>query len=161
MSVLYTILLVLFIINALLLTTVILLQSGKGGMGTIFGGGGAGSVFGATGGATLLSKLTTIFAIIFMALSFGLARITIDNASVDPKAKKESATPSAIEVTPTAMTTPKKDNNIKLTPVKKGATKTPIKTITINPDKKAPVKIETKKVDGKVAPTPEKKDPAK
>ena len=46
------------------LVILVLLQSGKEGMGVIFGGGG-GSVFGSTGAGNLLSKLTAGAAIVF------------------------------------------------------------------------------------------------
>lgn len=62
---------------AIFLIAVILLQSGKGGdIGAAFGAGGSQSLFGARGAATLLSKLTTIGAIIFLLTSLSLATIS-------------------------------------------------------------------------------------
>lgn len=46
----------------------VLLQSGKEGMGVIFGGGSQ-SVFGSTGAGGLLVKLTAIFGVIFLITS--------------------------------------------------------------------------------------------
>ena len=51
----------------LLLLLVILLQQGKGGdMASAFGGGSSQTAFGARAGATLLTKMTTVCAVLFM-----------------------------------------------------------------------------------------------
>jgi len=56
------------------LILVVLLQTGKGAdLAGAFGVGGSQTAFGARGAATLLSKLTTISAIVFMITSFTLA----------------------------------------------------------------------------------------
>ena len=61
---LYYLLTTLYIIVCLLLLLVILLQQGKGGdMASAFGGGSSQTAFGARTGATLLTKLTTGFAV--------------------------------------------------------------------------------------------------
>jgi preprotein translocase subunit SecG len=60
--------LTLHIIACLFLITVVLLQSGKEGMGVIFGGGSS-SVFGSGGAGGLLTKLTAMFAAIFLVTS--------------------------------------------------------------------------------------------
>lgn len=52
-----TLILTLHIIVCVLLVILILLQSGKEGMGVIFGGGNA-SVFGSSGAGSILAKLT-------------------------------------------------------------------------------------------------------
>ena len=56
------------IIACVALVVLVLLQSGKEGMGIIFGGGG-GSVFGSTGAGNLLSKLTAGAATVFFLTS--------------------------------------------------------------------------------------------
>jgi preprotein translocase subunit SecG len=58
----------LHVIACLILITVVLLQSGKEGMGVIFGGG-SGSVFGSSGAGGLLTKVTAGAAAIFLATS--------------------------------------------------------------------------------------------
>lgn len=59
--------------TAILLIIMILLQSGKGSdIGAAFGAGGSQSLFGARGAATLLSKITTVFAMIFLITSLSL-----------------------------------------------------------------------------------------
>lgn len=68
------IILILHFIVAVFLITVILLQSGKGSdIGAAFGAGGSQSLFGARGASTILTKATTIVAIIFLLTSLCLA----------------------------------------------------------------------------------------
>ena len=64
---------ILHIIVCLILIFAVLLQSGKAAdLAGAFGGGGSQTAFGARGNATLLTKLTTASAIIFMLTSLGL-----------------------------------------------------------------------------------------
>ncbi len=64
---------VLHIVLCLFLIVVVLLQTGKGAdMGAAFGGASQ-TVFGATGAMTLLHKVTTVTAVLFMLTSLGLA----------------------------------------------------------------------------------------
>ncbi len=65
----------LHIVVCVLLIAVVLLQKSKGdGLSGAFGGGGALTAsFGNRGAATLLSKATTVLAVLFMATSFFLA----------------------------------------------------------------------------------------
>jgi preprotein translocase subunit SecG len=61
----------------ILLVLIVLLQSGKGAaMGASFGGGAGQTLFGATGPATILTKITTAVAIIFMITSLLLAYLS-------------------------------------------------------------------------------------
>ncbi len=70
MSVLITII---HVIVCFILILAVLLQSGKAAdLAGAFGGMGSQSVFGPRGAATLLSKLTTISAVLFMITSLGL-----------------------------------------------------------------------------------------
>ncbi|UCF63274.1 MAG: preprotein translocase subunit SecG [bacterium] len=70
---LYSILLILFVLVALLMTLTILMQSAKGGgLAASFGGMGAGGVFGPRGAANFLQKATT-----FLAILYGLLCLTI------------------------------------------------------------------------------------
>ncbi len=62
------------IIACVFLIILVLLQSGKEGMGVIFGGG-SGSVFGGAGAGGLLVKLTTGAAIIFLITSLSYNKI--------------------------------------------------------------------------------------
>ena len=61
------------IIVCFILIIAVLLQSGKSAdLAGAFGGGGSQTVFGARGAATILSKATTICAVLFMLTSLGL-----------------------------------------------------------------------------------------
>jgi preprotein translocase subunit SecG len=64
----------LHLITAAILILVVLLQSGKAGdLASTFGGATSQSAFGARSAATVLTKATTISAIIFMCTSLGLS----------------------------------------------------------------------------------------
>jgi preprotein translocase subunit SecG len=70
----FILLLILHILASLVLILVVLLQSGKAGdLASAFGGAGTQTAFGARGATTILSKATTICAIIFMVTSLGLS----------------------------------------------------------------------------------------
>ena len=63
-----TFIITIHIIACIALVVLVLLQSGKEGMGVIFGGGGS-SLFGSSGAGGLLSKLTAGAAVIFFCTS--------------------------------------------------------------------------------------------
>ena len=63
-----TLIITIHIIACIALVILVLLQSGKEGMGVIFGGGGS-SLFGSTGAGGLLSRLTAGAAVIFFCTS--------------------------------------------------------------------------------------------
>jgi preprotein translocase subunit SecG len=72
---LYYILATIYVLTCFVLMLVILLQQGKGGdIANAFGGGSSQAAFGARSGATVLSRATTIAAVIFMigALVLGI-----------------------------------------------------------------------------------------
>ena len=74
--VLYYILTTFYVFVCIVLLLVILLQQGKGGdMASAFGGGSSQTAFGARGGATVLTKMTTVFAVLFMLSALALAII--------------------------------------------------------------------------------------
>ena len=61
----------------ILLVLIVLLQSGKGAtMGVSLGGGAGQTLFGATGPASILTKITTAVAVIFMITSLMLAYLS-------------------------------------------------------------------------------------
>lgn len=66
-----TAILTLHVIVCIILVVLVLLQSGREGMGVIFGGGGNSSVFGSAGAGGVLAKLTTFLAAIFICTSLG------------------------------------------------------------------------------------------
>jgi preprotein translocase subunit SecG len=72
---LYYLVEILYVAVCLVLMLVILLQQGKGGdIASAFGGGSSQAAFGARSGATVLSRATTIAAVLFIvgALALGL-----------------------------------------------------------------------------------------
>ena len=71
---LYYLLTTLYILVCLLLLLVVLLQQGRGGdIASAFGGSSSQTAFGARAGATLLTKATTISAVLFMLTALALA----------------------------------------------------------------------------------------
>lgn len=96
------------VVACLALILLVLLQSGKEGMGVIFGGG-SGSVFGSSGAGGLLVKLTAGFGALFLATSLGYnilissarkpADSVMDKAPVEQKAApaENKRTPNLFE----------------------------------------------------------------
>jgi preprotein translocase subunit SecG len=79
----YTLILILHVIVCFFLTIVVLLQSGKAAdLAGAFGGMGSQTAFGPRGSATLLSKATTVSAIIFMVTSLSLSILATKNAGL-------------------------------------------------------------------------------
>jgi preprotein translocase subunit SecG len=73
MTVLYYLVLILHLIACFFLIAVVLLQQGKGqDLASAFGGGGTQAAFGPRGSATLLSRVTTGLAAVFMITSISL-----------------------------------------------------------------------------------------
>ena len=98
-----TLILTLHIIVCVLLVILVLLQSGKEGMGVIFGGGNT-SVFGSGGAGGILAKLTTLMAVYtYVTSSRPSSESTILNVKIEEPASPAPAAP----VTPA----PKPDQN--------------------------------------------------
>lgn len=78
----YTTIVVLHVLVSLAIIAVVLLQAGKGAdIGSAFGGGGSQAVFGSMGTPSVMWKITTGVAIIFMLTSFALAMLASKRAS--------------------------------------------------------------------------------
>ncbi|WP_109439546.1 preprotein translocase subunit SecG [Acinetobacter haemolyticus] len=95
----YSFILVVHIILAILIIALVLVQQGKGAeAGASFGGGGAATVFGASGAGNFLTRLTAIFTAIFFVTSLSLAvmakKSTTDAYSLKT-VQSSSATPAA------------------------------------------------------------------
>lgn len=119
-----TLILTLHIIVCFLLVILILLQSGKEGMGVIFGGGNS-SVFGSSGAGGILAKLTTLMAVIFVITSLSYTYVTsskpasessILNVRIEEPATGQSqpeagVTPASPDQTTPAATQPAQQNN--------------------------------------------------
>ena len=68
-----TLVLVIYVLVALAIVGLVLLQHGKGAdVGAAFGSGASGSLFGASGSANFLSRATAILAAVFFLTSLGL-----------------------------------------------------------------------------------------
>src|SRR5271166_704019 len=91
---------ILHVIVCLFLAVVVLLQSGKAAdLAGAFGGMGSQTVFGPRGSATVLSKATTIAAVLFMLTSLSLSIVATrggkGGSSVLDKAKQAPTQKSA------------------------------------------------------------------
>ena len=79
----YILLLIVHVIVCLFLIVVVLLQSGKAAdLAGAFGGMGSQTAFGPRGSATLLSKATTISAVLFMVTSLSLSILATKSAGL-------------------------------------------------------------------------------
>ncbi len=104
----FTLLIIFHVLASIVLILVVLLQSGKAGdLASAFGGAGTQTAFGARGATTVLSKATTICAIIFMVTSLGLSITFIRGAKsgsvmegVTPRSTTNSPAPKPAQAVP-------------------------------------------------------------
>src|SRR5580698_7890287 len=99
------------VVVCVFLIIVVLLQSGKAAdLAGAFGGMGSQTVFGPRGSATVLSKATTIAAVLFMVTSLSLSITAtrngkgpslLDKAKSAPAQQKNPALPSTVPLTVT------------------------------------------------------------
>ena len=88
---------VLYVLVCLVLMLVILLQQGKGGdIANAFGGGSSQAAFGARSGATVLSRATTIAAVLFIvgALVLGIMGQRGPGSVVGGRAPQQQSQPA-------------------------------------------------------------------
>jgi len=75
--------LIIYLVVAIALVGIILIQRGKGAeMGASFGAGGANTVFGAAGSGNALTKTTTILAILFFGIAMSISYLNSKPAAV-------------------------------------------------------------------------------
>ncbi len=99
---------ILHIIVCMILIFAVLLQSGKAAdLAGAFGGGGSQTAFGGRGSASLLSKVTTAAAILFMLTSLGLWILSGRQGSSVVGGEKPPATAPEKAVPPAAQPTDK------------------------------------------------------
>jgi preprotein translocase subunit SecG len=108
---LYTILTVVLVFDAIFLIGLILLQQGKGAdAGAAFGSGASGTVFGAAGSANFLSRATAVLAALFFALALTMAYVarhtSAGSNSVVDRASQTSAAPAVTAAKPAVTSTP-------------------------------------------------------
>jgi preprotein translocase subunit SecG len=96
MTFLYYTILTLHVLACLFLIGVVLLQQGKGqDLASAFGGGGTQTAFGPRGSANVLSRATTILAVLFMITSLGLSLVRPRQGTIlDSVAAPVAASPS-------------------------------------------------------------------
>jgi preprotein translocase subunit SecG len=94
---LYTLLVLLYVVVSVFLILVVLLQTGKrADLAGAFGGGGSQTALGTRGAADLLTKLTTVSAVLFMVVALTLSIMTSKRAGGSGSVLDEvPATPSA------------------------------------------------------------------
>lgn len=89
------------VVVCLFLVIVVLLQSGKAAdLAGAFGGMGSQTAFGPRGSATLLSKATTIAAVLFMVTSLSLSILFIRNRGSESTVLETSPAPTAPKALP-------------------------------------------------------------
>lgn len=101
MNWLFSLLLTVHILVALVIIGLVLVQHGKGAdMGAAFGSGASGSLFGASGSANFLSRMTGILAAVFFVTSLTLAYVASSkpktSGSVMQEAVQSQTVPSAV-----------------------------------------------------------------
>tara|TARA_R110000824_G_scaffold336_1_gene1595 strand:- start:276 stop:659 length:384 start_codon:yes stop_codon:yes gene_type:complete len=78
-----SLIIIVHVLAAIAVTVLVLLQRGKGAeMGASFGSGASQTLFGSTGSGNVLTKSTTIFAIVFFVTSLSLAVIARQSADM-------------------------------------------------------------------------------
>src|SRR5437667_8772833 len=106
---LYIMTLLVHVVVCVFLIIVVLLQSGKAAdLAGAFGGMGSQTAFGPRGSATLLSKATTISAVLFMITSLSLSILATRTAGlgttvlegVQPKNTPAKSAPAPVQPTP-------------------------------------------------------------
>ena len=105
---LYYVAVTIFVLVCMTLILVVLLQQGKGGsMANAFGGGASQAAFGARSGATVLSRATTVCAVLFIigALYLGIAGQRGPSSVIGGRAPQQPrqsapATPAPTKPTP-------------------------------------------------------------
>jgi len=116
----------LHVIVCLFLVVVVLLQSGKAAdLAGAFGGMGSQTVFGPRGSATLLSKATTIAAVVFMVTSLSLSIMSTRGGSSVPAIFQRKAAPAKNQAAPPVGSTVP----IQVTPQVNGQQSAPTQTI--------------------------------
>ncbi|MCJ2375831.1 preprotein translocase subunit SecG [Vibrio sp. ZSDZ34] len=84
----FSVLLVIYLLAAVGVIGLVLIQQGKGAdMGASFGAGASNTVFGASGSGNFLTRMTALFAIVFFVLSLVLGNLSTQKTEsqwVDP-----------------------------------------------------------------------------
>ncbi len=96
MNIAYYLVLTFHVIACLFLIGVVLLQQGKSqDLASAFGGGGTQAAFGPRGSATILSRATTILAVVFMLTCFAMTKVRLRSRSILDQVPAGQAAPPA------------------------------------------------------------------
>jgi preprotein translocase subunit SecG len=110
----YELFLVLYLLVALALIGLVLIQHGKGAdMGASFGAGASATIFGSSGTGNFLTRSTTVLATVFFALSLVLGNY--NTTHIEKKSEFENLAAPVTEVTAPAV--PEKKDTTKDIPV--------------------------------------------
>ena len=105
----YEALLVVFLIVAIALVALIMLQQGKGAdMGASFGAGASGTLFGSSGSANFMTRTTAILATLFFIISLALGNINSNKTNKGSEWDNLSA-PKTEQTQPAAPAQPSSD----------------------------------------------------
>jgi preprotein translocase subunit SecG len=95
-----TLLVIIHVLICFILIVAVLLQSGKAAdLAGAFGGGGSQTVFGPRGAGTLLSKVTTVSAVLFMVTSLALWFVSSKGTKSVIREEKQTAQPAGVTET--------------------------------------------------------------
>ena len=110
----YEVLMVIYLLVALGLIGLILIQQGKGAdMGASFGAGASATLFGSSGSGNFLTRSTAILAIAFFALSLTIGNLSANHAKSEESWKDLGADAAVTEqVTDAAQDAPKSEDKI-------------------------------------------------
>jgi preprotein translocase subunit SecG len=96
----YYLLVTLYVLVCLMLSLVILLQQGRGGdIANAFGGSSSQAAFGARSGATLLTKATSVAAVLFMLFALTLSVLGQRGGTSSVVSGTEAPTPAPAPAT--------------------------------------------------------------
>lgn len=141
----YYLVLAIHIIVCFFLIVVILLQSGKAAdLAGAFGGMGSQTAFGPRGSATLLSKATTLSAVLFMVTSLTLSIMATRSAGLATTVLEDTKSAPAKTAPAPAAPVP--------SPAQQAPVQAPGKTMTMTPEGGKTVEIPLPPADGKMTP---------
>lgn len=108
----YQVLIVVYLLVALALIGLILIQQGKGAdMGASFGAGASATLFGSSGSGNFLTRTTAILAILFFVLSLAIGNMSANHAQQE-ESWNNLGSGSAVETQQQAPTAPAQQEKV-------------------------------------------------
>ena len=106
----YEALLVIFLIVAIALVALIMLQQGKGAdMGASFGAGASATLFGSSGSGNFMTRMTAVLATLFFIISLALGNINSNKTNKGSEWENLSAPAKTEQIQPVAPAQPSSD----------------------------------------------------